>query len=248
MTAGTMLDTNVPVTTTYLRSVNVAGLVAVSRPLFGGATDANGNVPQPVATPVTAGEVAAIHAAGLAFLPYANNYGYGDLLGDAAVAQRKVAEIVAACEALGMPAGCYFAHDFETWSTSEAFFDAVLAATGASQYAGVGVCYGSLGVPGDGSWRDTLTAMQRAGNAHANRAVQWLAAYGNNDLSGYVVNGEILLPALPNWAGASTFGWQALGSVEVGALAVDLSVLRLPVLAVGSEGLWLADGSVGSPK
>lgn len=240
MAVAYMLDCSQPVTPAYLANLRATfpGLLVISRCLFGGATDPNGNVPSPIGTPVTAPEVATILAAGYGFLPYANNYGYGDLTGDASVGQRKVAEIVAAMDALGAPTGCYFAHDWENWTASAAFMQGALEAASATAFAGSGIVYGSL----DGAWRSTLTALQGAGNAAANRAVQWLADYPSPQWA----QGQAL-PDLPNWAGASTWGWQFCGSATVNGMSADLSAVRLPILAVGSEGLWLPGGNVGSP-
>ena len=73
-----MIDNSQPVTAADLAMQTLPGVVAVARPLFAGATDASGNVPVKIAVPLTAAEVAEIHAAGKAVLPYANNIGWGD--------------------------------------------------------------------------------------------------------------------------------------------------------------------------
>lgn len=232
MTPGLMLDTNQDVRT-LSGILETPGLVAVARPLFAGATDAQGQVPQPVATRIASDEVAAILAAGLAFLPYANNLGTSDLLGDYAHGQAKAAELLAAARAIGQPAGSYIALDLEAWPATGAFLQGLLDAMAASEFAGAGIVYGSI----DGAWRGRLAALQAAGVASAVRAVQWLAEYTGGPWDGQA-------PAWPDWAGASTFGWQF---TDQGPQGCDLSLIRLPVFAVGVEGLWLPGGGVGSP-
>ncbi len=208
------------------------GTVAVARYLFAGATDAAGQVPQPVATPLDAAEVADILQGGYALLTIANNLGSSDLLGDYAHGQAKAGEALAAARAIGQPAGSYIALDLEAWRATGAFLQGLLDAMAASEFAGSGIVYGSI----DGSWRGRLAALQASGAASAVRVLQWLADY--------IGPWTGTPPAWPDWAGATTFGEQFTDEAPD---AEDLSLIRLPVFAVGAEGLWLTGGLVGSP-
>ena len=238
------LDTNRRLSPAYLADVRRAypEVRIISRGLFEGATDAGGNVPQPVEDPLDAQELKAILAAGFAFQPYANNFGSGDLdesNGPAAVvAPRKMAEIAAALDALGYPADAYFSLDWEAWAATKTFVRLMLAAVAGSKWAGSGIVYGSIG----GGWRGILTSLQDAGDGPARRAIQWLAEYPE---PAYQWQQGDALPGLPDWAGASTFGQQFAGGCLVNGQTVDMSVIRTPLLVVGAEGILLPDGSVG---
>ncbi len=236
MNAALCFDTNAD-SRPLLGHLGLDGCVAVGRYLFAGATAADGSVPEPIAAPLTADEVTAIHGVGLAVLPIDNGIGWGDTTGPNARAngERKATQAIAAMRVLGVPAGCYLAIDLETWDVAEEFFRGYCAVVRGSAFGGAGIVYGSAGA----TWR---AAFRRASLADPNvaRALVWTARY----IGGW--DGSI--PAWdPQDGDPRTVAWQFC---DHGAQRVDLSVLRLPLPSEGTtpQGLWLADGTVGSPK
>lgn len=215
----------------------VPGLVAVARYLFAGATvsGTDATVPTPVADPLTTEEIATIAAAGLALLPIANNFGYGEEqtpASCAATAQQAIDQM----QALGMPAGVYPVWDLETWPFVSGAVSAILAVGRASIYGGSGVLYCNPASAVVTEWQ----ALRGAGNADAQRALLWIARY---------VPGAATTP--PPWAPGvddpAVVAWQ---DTDHGPDATDLSEIRLgAILSVGgvAEGLLLPDGGVGAP-
>ena len=213
-----------------------AGTVAIARPLFAGATDADGSVAVPIATPLSAAEVATIHGAGLAVLPYANNLGWVDLTDPASVTAKSAAAIHQA-SSIGVPAGCYVGVDLEDWTTPPAALSAIAAAWRASIYGGAGLPYFGAASPTVQVWRQL-----RATDPNVGRMILWIASWQGTWTPG--------MP-LPAWnPGVDDPAVEAWQFTDKGAGVYDLSLLRLPMLSVGSvaEGLWLPDGTVGSPN
>ena len=110
------------------------GCVAVARYLFAGAVASDGSIPQPVATPLTAEEAAAIRAAGLAVLAIDNGIGWGDCSQGYDVGQRKAQAAVAQAQAIGYPRGCVIACDLETWAATPDFLHGYCDAMSAASY------------------------------------------------------------------------------------------------------------------
>lgn len=223
---------------TLIGQLGLDGCVAVCRPLFLGATAADGTVPQPVGglVPLTADEAAATRAAGLAVLGYGNNIGYGDTTGPNANANgiRKAQEQIAAMQAVGLPPGVYPVADLETWAVDPPFLAGYCDTIRASQFGGSGILYGSA----DAQWLPSYR-QAAAQNANVARALLWIARYVGWD-------GGIPTAFNPGVEDQATIAWQF---ADDGPRGVDVSVLRLPLLSVGTtpEGLWLPDGGVGSP-
>jgi hypothetical protein len=217
--------------------LSLTGCVAVARYLFAGATAPDGSVPDPVATPVSRDEAAAIRAAGLSLLLVDNGIGYGDTTGPQAAlnGQRKAQAAIAAAEALGCPAGVYLVADLETWAVDPAFLAAYAAAMRAGPYGGAGIVYGSA----DAAWRASYTSASLS-DPDVARMLCWTARY--------VGPWTGTPPAWdPQDGEPRTIAWQFC---DQGPGGTDLSILRLPIPSVGGspEGLWLPDGMVGSPK
>lgn len=237
MQPAVMIDSAQPVTAADIAAKPIPGVVAVARPLFAGATDAQGNVPDPIATPLTAAEVATIHAAGLAVLPYVNNLGWGDLPNAETVAS-KVAAAMAQATAIGVPNGCYLAWDLEDWDCPPASLSAIAGGNRASRFGGAGLPYFGAASPTVAVWQQL-----RATDPNVARMLLWIASW-----DGWTPGG-----AIPAWSPGvddpAVTGWQFTDKGKAGPLGVDVSILRLPLLSIGSviEGFWLPDGSVGSP-
>ncbi|MHB1870869.1 MAG: glycoside hydrolase domain-containing protein [Steroidobacteraceae bacterium] len=190
--------------------------------LFAGATDAQGRVPKPVATPADPAAIAAVHGAGLSVMLCANNFGWSDTTGPGAAAAgvRKANEDIAAAEALGYAKGCIIAADFEDWAVDPACIYAWCKTIAAAGYRPA--LYGSA----DGAWRGSWEV------ASARWAVCacpcWTARYVGAAWDG----------TEPTWApeddgGANTWIWQF---TDRGPQGVDLSEVHPALLAKGV--LW----------
>ena len=228
-----------PATLANLAGRGLPGVVAVARPLYAGATLGDSNtVPNRIATPLSAGEAAAILGAGLAVLPYCNSLGWGDLADTALVAE-KVGSAIALTHSIGLPAGGYMAIDLEDWQVPDAALAAICATIRNSNLGGSGIGYWSAASSATSAWQRL-----RATNADVARLLLWPARW----------NGWTDGNPLPSWAPGiddpAVQAWQFTDRGKDGTLGVDVSLLRLPLLSVGNttEGLWLADGTVGSPQ
>jgi hypothetical protein len=195
-------------------NLGLVGCVAVGRYLFAGATDAQGNVPEPVATPVTADEIAAIHAAGLAVLLIDNGIGSLDAAADYARGQAKAQAAAAQAKALGCPAGLVIAADLEAWDATPDFLHGYCDAMATAEYKVM--LYGSQ----QAGWR---TAWEQASGQWPACAdvLCWTARYVAWDGTGTPP------PFAPeDDGGAKTVAWQAS---DQGPRGVDVSEI-LPQL------------------
>ncbi len=191
-----MLDCATAVTP-LLGHLGLVDCRAVARYAFAGATNLSGAVPRPVATPLSAGEVSAIHGAGLSALLVANNIGWGDTTGPNAyhAGVKKALEAIARAQALGYPTGCLIVADLETWAVDPAFIIGFCVTVALAGYR-PGL-YGSQ----DAAWR---TSWEQASGANAAAACPcWTARYVGAAWAGQA----------PPWApdddgGANTLAWQ----------------------------------------
>lgn len=216
--------------------LGLTGCVGVGRYLFAGATDAQGNVPQPVATPLTPDEAQAILAGGLAILPIDNGIGWGDTTGPNAYAngQRKAQQAVARAQAMSVPAGTYIAFDLEDWAVDPDFFRGYCQVMRQSPYAGSGIVYGSLG----GAWRQSFQQASQQ-DADVARCLIWTGRW----IGSWTGTPPAWDPQDPD---PRCVLWQF---TDQGPQGVDLSLVRLPLASIGPvpEGLWLPGGKAGSP-
>lgn len=231
-TPALMVDSNRPAQE-LIGHLGLTGCVAIARPLYAGATSGvDGPVPEPVATPLDASELAVIRQAGLAAMPYLNSIGWGDLA-DPALCAAKVRAGIAKALALGFPAGTYLGIDLEGWTVPGATVSAVCAENRASVMGGAGLLYLGAIDPTIATWRQL-----RATDDNVARALLWVARYPA-PWSGVVPVWDpgVDDPAVAGWQFAST-------------PTFDLTILRLPLLTIGNaaEGFLLPDGSVGSPQ
>lgn len=227
-----------PATLANLSSRGLPGVVAVARPLYAGATlgDSN-NVPNRIATPLSAREVADIHTAGLAVVPYVNSLGWGDLPNTSLVVE-KIKSAIALAHSLGLPAGAYLSFDLEAWQVPDSALSAICSTLRASNLGGAGIGYWSADSPATPDWQRL-----RATNADVSRLLLWPARW-----NGWT-NGNPLPAWAPGIDDPAVQAWQFTSKGKDGPLGVDVSLLRLPLLSVGgvTEGFWLPDGTVGSP-
>lgn len=223
-----------------LRAAGYAPAIAAVYTTAGGAAGAFVGTPQYVAD---------LHGLGLAVLPISNSpaidWGYP---GTTTQATSDMDAALQQFAALGVPSGAYCALDVE-YSADAALHGAYLATVAArfraSPYAGAGIVYGALRDPAFGAAFDA--ALQQS-PTDAGRLCFWMASY----LSAY--SG----PSLPAWGdpvGPASVPWSAVHQAQIvawqfwdqGPGPCDLSLVRLPLPAYGTEGLWLPDGSVGQP-
>lgn len=224
----TMLDTNQDVRP-LLGHLGLVGCRIVARYSHQGATDAQGNVPQPVATTLTQTEAKGILAVGLGVLLIGNNIGKDDCVGPFVVttAHRKAAEIQAAAEAIGYPKGCLVAIDLETWDVDPDFMRTLIHALIAVGYAVM--LYGSA-VAG---WRSTweqVSPIDAACNCPC-----WTARYVGGAWTG----------TLPAWdpqddGGSNTLAWQF---TDRGPDGIDLSEIQPPLLGK----VWTPQATTPAP-
>lgn len=228
-----------PATLNNLAGRGLPGVVAVARPLYAGATLGDSNtVPDRIAAPLSAREAADILGAGLACVPYCNSIGWGDL-SDTSLVAEKIRSAIALAHSIGLPAGGYMAFDLEDWQVPDAALAAICATIRNSNLGGSGIGYWSAASSATSDWQRL-----RATNADVARLLLWPARW----------NGWTDGNPLPSWAPGiddpAVQAWQFTSKGKDGPLGVDVSMLRLPLLSIGgaAEGLWLADGTVGSPQ
>lgn len=197
----------------------------------------------------TAQYVADLHGMGLALLPIFNDSPInGGSPANLSQAVSDVANACAQCKALGVPSGVYVATDIEETANAGLTGDymAWLASEWrATRFGGAGIAYGALSDPRFGAAFDSALQM---GPANAGRLLFWQASYiaswdGRTLPAWDAPLGPTTLPWLPAHQD-QVCAWQF---TDRGPGPVDLSLLRLPLPAYGTEGLWLPDGSVGQP-